>query len=88
VDVISALAQELDRADGDAVQAFSAYERRLGAFMARQQRAAARFASSFTPKTAFGMRVRDGVLNLMNVPGVGPLLARSMLGNTFPLPVE
>jgi 2-polyprenyl-6-methoxyphenol hydroxylase-like FAD-dependent oxidoreductase len=82
------LAQELHRADGNFVHAFPAYEQRLRSFMVRQQRAAARFAASFTPKTALGIRLRDGVLNLMNVPAVGTLLARSMFGNTFPLSLE
>ncbi|MGH8220045.1 MAG: FAD-dependent monooxygenase, partial [Steroidobacteraceae bacterium] len=82
------LAQELYRADGDALQAFPAYERRLRQYIVRQQHAAARFAGSFAPKTALGIRVRDAALNLMKVPAVGTLLVRGMFGNTFPLPLE
>jgi 2-polyprenyl-6-methoxyphenol hydroxylase-like FAD-dependent oxidoreductase len=82
------LAHELQRAEGNIMQAFCAYERRLRPYMLRQQQAAARFAGSFTPKTAFGIRVRDAVLNLMNVPVIGALAARSMFGNAFPLPLE
>jgi 2-polyprenyl-6-methoxyphenol hydroxylase-like FAD-dependent oxidoreductase len=82
------LAHELHRANGNAAQAFPAYEQRLRPYIARQQRAAARFAGSFAPKTAFGIRIRDAVLNLMNVPGVGGLLARGMFANNFPLPLD
>lgn len=82
------LARELHRANGDITRAFSAYEQRLRPYMLRQQHAAARFAGSFAPKTALGIRVRDTVLNLMNFPPIGTLLARSMFGNNFPLPLE
>ncbi|MGH8141690.1 MAG: FAD-dependent monooxygenase [Steroidobacteraceae bacterium] len=82
------LAQELYRADGSALQAFPAYERRLRPYMLHQQHAAARFAGSFAPKTAVGIRIRDAALNFMNVPAVGPWLVRSLFGNTFPLPLD
>lgn len=82
------LAHELHRAGGSAAQAFAAYEQRLRPYIERQQRVAARFAGSFTPKTSLGIRIRDAVLNLMNVPGVGGLLARGMFANNFPLPLE
>lgn len=57
------LAEELHRTDGNLMQAFPAYERILRPFILRQQRAAARFAGSLTPKTVLGIRVRDAVLN-------------------------
>jgi 2-polyprenyl-6-methoxyphenol hydroxylase-like FAD-dependent oxidoreductase len=82
------LAQEAHQADGNIIRAFPAYERRLRPYMARQQRAAARFAGSFAPKTALGIRVRDAALNLMNLPVLGTWLARRMFANTFPLPLE
>ena len=82
------LARELHRAEGNIIEAFGAYEQCLQSFMVRQQRAAARFAGSFAPKTALGLRFRDVVLNLMNVPGLGTSLARSMFGTTFSIPLE
>jgi 2-polyprenyl-6-methoxyphenol hydroxylase-like FAD-dependent oxidoreductase len=82
------LAHELHCAGGNAAHAFAAYEQRLRPYIERQQRVAARFAGSFTPKTPVGIRIRDAVLNLMNVPGVGGLLARGMFANNFPLPLE
>ena len=77
---------ELQQANGDLTRAFCAYERRLRPYMARQQQAAARFAGSFAPKTALGLGVRDAALGLMRLPLLGTLLARSMFGNSFPLP--
>ena len=80
------LAGELHAAGGDFRQAFAAYEQRLRPFMLRQQKAAAGFAGSFTPKTNFGVWLRNCVLNLMKVPTVGVWLARRKLGDRFPLP--
>lgn len=80
------LAGELHRAGGDHGIAFSAYEAKLSGFMRRQQDNAVRFAGSFTPKTAFGVFLRNRVLNLMNVTPVGVWLTRQMLGEIFPLP--
>lgn len=81
------LAGELRHSDGDIGRAFSVYEQRLRPYMLRRQRAAARFAGSFAPRTPFGIRFRDAVLNLMNFPVIGTLLARRVLGDDFPLPV-
>jgi len=80
------LADALRDAAGDAARALPAYEQRLQGFMLRQQDVAARFAGSFTPKTQLGLALRNGVVNLMNLPLLGPWLARRMLGETFPLP--
>ncbi len=80
------LAGAMRDAAGDATRALPAYEQRLQAFILRQQDVAARFAGSFTPKTTLGIALRNGIVNLMNLPLVGPWLARRMLGETFPLP--
>lgn len=80
------LAEELNVADGDFARAFSAYEQRLWGFMLRQQDAAERFASSFTPRSRLGLFVRDCVVNLMNVPQIGAWLAPRMLGEIFSFP--
>lgn len=80
------LAGELHSAGGDFSVAFPAYEQRLKPFMARQQHMAVGFAGAFTPKTRLGLLVRDGVVNLMNVPMLGVWLARRMLGEDFPIP--
>lgn len=80
------LAGELRKANGDHREAFAAYEKNLAGYMQRQQDTAVRFAGSFTPKTAFGVFLRDRVLNLMNITPIGVLLARQMLGEDYPLP--
>ena len=82
------LAQDLHRAGGHIDRAFLAYEQRLRPYMVRRQRAAARFAGSFAPRTALGLRLRDASLNLMKLPLIGTLLTRAMFGNAFPLPLE
>lgn len=82
------LAQELHRAEGSVSLAFSAYERRLRPFMQREQQRAARFASSFVPASALGIRIRDRVIRLMNVPAVGPWLVKRMFGSTDSLPLD
>jgi 2-polyprenyl-6-methoxyphenol hydroxylase-like FAD-dependent oxidoreductase len=80
------LAGELHKAGGDHRIAFAAYEEKLSAFMRRQQDNAVRFAGSFTPKTAFGVFLRDRVLNLMNITPIGVWLTKQMLGESYPLP--
>ncbi|HEY5346776.1 MAG TPA: hypothetical protein VIJ72_01180, partial [Rhizomicrobium sp.] len=70
----------------DHARAFSAYEEKLHPFLLRQQDQAKGFASSFTPKTKFGVGLRNLVLNAMKFPPLGALLARQMLGERFPLP--
>jgi 2-polyprenyl-6-methoxyphenol hydroxylase-like FAD-dependent oxidoreductase len=80
------LAGELKEARGDHEKAFAAYEKRLMAFMKRQQKAAEGFAGSFTPKTAFGVSVRNAALWLMNIPPLGLWLTRRMLGEPYAIP--
>lgn len=53
------LAGELAAAGGDHERAFACYERRLREFIDSKQRAAARFAGSFAPKTALGLFIRN-----------------------------
>jgi 2-polyprenyl-6-methoxyphenol hydroxylase-like FAD-dependent oxidoreductase len=53
------LAGELERTRGYVARAFAEYERRLMPFTSRKQEAAARFASSFAPRTTLGLFVRN-----------------------------
>jgi 2-polyprenyl-6-methoxyphenol hydroxylase-like FAD-dependent oxidoreductase len=59
------LAAELAAAKGDHRAAFAAYERRMMPFLEKKQRSAARFASSFVPKTAIGVSFRNVVTKLL-----------------------
>ena len=80
------LAGELARHDGDHAVAFAAYERRLRPFVQGKQRAARAFASSFTPRTTFGVWLRNQATRLMAVPGVPDLLMSAQLRDDFELP--
>lgn len=80
------LANELALAAGDYASAFAAYERRFRAFVARKQKAARVFASSFAPGTNLGLLVRDIVLRLGAVPAIGDLLMRRFVIDEFVLP--
>lgn len=73
------LAGELKAAAGDHAVAFAAYEHRLAAFIAGKQKAAARFARSFVPRSAFRRALRNQVTKLLRVPGV----ARLAFGRTM-----
>lgn len=72
------LAGELHRAGSNFDQAFSEYERRLMPFVAAKQAAAARFAGSFAPRTAFGIFARNLATRLMRVPALANLLIGDM----------
>jgi 2-polyprenyl-6-methoxyphenol hydroxylase-like FAD-dependent oxidoreductase len=59
------LAGELRNCDGDYGAAFARYEERLMPLLKRKQKSAAKFASSFAPKTAMGIAFRGLVTRLM-----------------------
>jgi len=59
------LAGELHNCGGDYGAAFARYQQRLMPFLRRKQKSAAKFASSFAPRTAFGIAFRNLVLRLM-----------------------
>ncbi len=80
------LAGEIERAGSDYASAFAAYERSFRPFIERKQKSAKAFASSFAPKTAFGLFVRDQVLRLSAIPAVGDFLMRRFVEDRFPLP--
>jgi 2-polyprenyl-6-methoxyphenol hydroxylase-like FAD-dependent oxidoreductase len=64
------LAGELHEARGDHARAFARYEDRLRPFIEHKQRAAARFASSFAPRSRLGLAIRNRVTRLMSIPFV------------------
>jgi len=80
------LAGELARAGGAHGAAFAAYERCFRPFIEAKQRAARRFAGSFAPKTELGLFLRDQLLKLMNVPGLGDWMLRRFAADRFQLP--
>jgi 2-polyprenyl-6-methoxyphenol hydroxylase-like FAD-dependent oxidoreductase len=80
------LARELDRAGGDYVRAFAAFERGFRPFIERKQKSARAFASSFAPKTSLGLVVRDQVLRLSAIPVVADFLMHRFVADRFVLP--
>ena len=80
------LAGELQRASGDHVVAYRAYEERFRDFIERKQQSAAQFATSFTPKTRLGLFVRDLVLRCTAFPPIGSWLMRRFVTDQFELP--
>jgi 2-polyprenyl-6-methoxyphenol hydroxylase-like FAD-dependent oxidoreductase len=71
-----ALAGELRSCSGDHRQAFARYERRMKPFLARKQKSAAKFASSFAPKSTFGIVARDLVTLTLRIP----IVANAVIG--------
>jgi 2-polyprenyl-6-methoxyphenol hydroxylase-like FAD-dependent oxidoreductase len=80
------LAGELHRADQDFAAAFSRYEQRLMPFLRRKQATAARFASSFAPRTRGGLRVRNFVAGLLGIPLVAEIFLNRDLRDDITLP--
>ena len=64
------LAGELARAHGRHEEAFRAYEALLRPYIEGKQRAAKRFASAFAPRTRWGLRFRNLMINAAAIPGV------------------
>ncbi len=80
------LGGELQRASGDHITTFRAYERRFRPFIERKQESAQQFASSFTPKTRLGLVVRDLVLRATSTSFVSNWLMRRFVTDQFELP--
>jgi 2-polyprenyl-6-methoxyphenol hydroxylase-like FAD-dependent oxidoreductase len=80
------LAGELARGDGGHSTAFANYELRLRPFVESKQRAARSFAAAFTPRTAFGVWLRNQAIKLMAIPGAPGLLIAPQLRDDFALP--
>jgi 2-polyprenyl-6-methoxyphenol hydroxylase-like FAD-dependent oxidoreductase len=62
------LAGELLVCGGDRHKAFARWQARLLPFLEAKQRAAAKFASSFAPRTTLGVAFRDRTSRLLRVP--------------------
>lgn len=62
------LAGELRNCGGDYLAAFARYQERMMPFLKRKQESAANFASSFAPKSAFGITFRNLVTRLLRIP--------------------
>jgi len=79
------LAGELHAASGDHQRAFAAYERKLQPYVTRKQKAARAFASSFVPKSAAGLWLRNSVLNIVGGLGLSRVLFRGQFNDVLKL---
>lgn len=80
------LAAELARAGENHVPAFARYEQYLMPFLRSKQRAAARFAPVFAPRSAAQLFLRNTVMRLMGIPFVAELAMGGSLRDAIDLP--
>jgi 2-polyprenyl-6-methoxyphenol hydroxylase-like FAD-dependent oxidoreductase len=66
--------------------AFRAYEGQLRTFIEGKQKSARKFASSFAPKSAFGIWLRNVATKLLVIPPVADLLIGGSVKDAFDLP--
>jgi 2-polyprenyl-6-methoxyphenol hydroxylase-like FAD-dependent oxidoreductase len=80
------LAGELQDCGGDHIAAFTGYQERMMPFLKRKQESAAKFASSFAPKSAFGITVRNFVSRLLRIPFLADFFIGRDLRDDIKLP--
>lgn len=80
------LAGELHDCAGDHIAAFSRYQERMMPFLKRKQQSAVKFASSFAPKSAFGITFRTHVTRLLRIPFMANFLIGRALRDDIKLP--
>jgi 2-polyprenyl-6-methoxyphenol hydroxylase-like FAD-dependent oxidoreductase len=80
------LAGELASSDGNVAAAFHRYETLLMPFLRRKQASASRFASSFAPRTATGIRLRNLISRLLRIPFVANYFIGRNLRDELSLP--
>ncbi len=80
------LAGELRNCGGDHGAAFACYQERMMPFLKRKQALAAKFASSFAPKTALGITVRNLVTRLLRLPFLANFLFGLALRDDVKIP--
>jgi AbrB family looped-hinge helix DNA binding protein len=65
---------ELAKAQGRHEDAFLAYEALLRPYVEGKQKGAERFSAAFAPRTEWGLRARNLIVNALGVPGLGRLI--------------
>jgi 2-polyprenyl-6-methoxyphenol hydroxylase-like FAD-dependent oxidoreductase len=80
------LAGELSRHGDDRRGAFERYERLLRPAVEKKQKGALGLAGWFAPRTALGLRMRNGLSRLAATPGFSALLIGDMLASGVKLP--
>lgn len=80
------LAGELAAAPGRHAHAYASYENLLRDFVARKQRAAEAFGSSFAPRTAWGLFLRNQIIKAFALPGLARLAIGRDISDRLRLP--
>ena len=80
------LAGELAKAQGRPDQAFSGYETLLRPYIATKQKGAERFSTAFAPRTEWGLKARNLIVNALAFPGVARFVIGRGLVDTLTLP--
>jgi 2-polyprenyl-6-methoxyphenol hydroxylase-like FAD-dependent oxidoreductase len=80
------LAGELSKADGRHIEAFANYEALLRNYIAAKQRGAERFSAAFAPRTRWGLRFRNAVINVCAIPGLARYAFGRDIADTLQLP--
>lgn len=80
------LAGELAKARGRHGEAFDAYEALLRPYIAIKQRGAERFSSAFAPRTEWGLKARNLVVNALALSGVARFVIGRGLVDSLSLP--
>ena len=80
------LAGELRICASDYSAAFARYQERMMPFLKRKQESALKFASSFAPKSAFGITFRNLVTRLLRLPFLADLLFGREMRDEIKLP--
>ena len=80
------LAGELHAHGTDFAAAFQPYEAKLRPFLEEKQKSALAFASSFAPKTEFGIWLRNIATHLLVIPQLADLLIGNSVKDDFELP--
>ncbi len=79
------LAGELAACNVDFTAAFARYQQQMMPVLERKQRSAAKFASSFAPKTAAGIAFRNVVTRLLSIPVIADFFVGRSLRDDFRL---
>ena len=80
------LAGELHGCGNDHIAAFSRYQERMMPFLKRKQESTAKFASSFAPRSAFGIAFRNDVSRLLRVPFIADFFIGRAVRDDIKLP--
>jgi 2-polyprenyl-6-methoxyphenol hydroxylase-like FAD-dependent oxidoreductase len=81
------LAGELHSCGDDYRAAFARYQERMMPFLTHKQESAAKFASSFAPRSAFGIAFRNQVSRLLWIPFIADFFIGRAVRDDIKLPV-